>query len=57
MYGGIELLIHSQKKALYRCFIGTVAATAVCQLDTAVPPVVADNRGALNILGRTKLAI
>ena len=28
-----------------------------CQLDTAVPPVVAANGGALNILGRTNVTI
>ena len=33
------------------------ATTAACQLDTAVPPVVAANGGALNILGRTSLGV
>ena len=35
----------------------TCTTAAVCQLDTAVPSVVAANGGALNILGRTEIAI
>lgn len=35
----------------------STTAAAACQLDTAVPPVVAANGGAINILGRTNVTI